>query len=341
MGRWESSLRRDNLAAAVVRELPAISAASVIQNCADVGHGNGSYAPSDSNGAVGKNNIVAVTRAGIGLYDKSTCLLARYTESLESFFGLPPGGFSNESYPRALYDAGSKRFFVTAFSPKNQYFAVSTDETGTRWYEYKLPLTPHYCFTPAFQPIGDTFLNAGYSRTRWFLTGEIHQYVFIASAIVSIDKAASLKGASVTVACFPDVGPFKPGLAPPIVLDGSSVAQFLTTFTPFTRFPPPPPQTNIFRRNLTISPKGPAFDLVQDIQPVTIPSWSLWHGTAISPQLTQITQPNGQILSEDSAGFESFASPSIQAGGFIWNVHMIGINGMRGYASISSILPPV
>jgi hypothetical protein len=53
----------------------------------------------------------------------------------------------------------------------------------------------------------------------------------------------------------------------------------------------------------------------------------LWHGTAISPQLTQITQPNGQILSEDSAGFESFASPSIQAGGFIWNVHTIGING--------------
>jgi hypothetical protein len=270
------------LPAAVVHALPAISPASVIQNCADVGHGNGSYAPSDSNGAVGKNNIIAVTRAGIGLYDKSTCLLARYTESLESFFGF---------------------------------------------------------ITPAFQPIGDTFLNAGYSCTRWFLTGEIHQYVFIASAIVSIDKAASLKGASVTVACLPDVGPFKPGLAPPIVLDGS-VAQFLTTFTPFTRFPSPPPQTNIFRRNLTISPKGPAFDLVQDIQPVTIPSWSLWHGTAISPQLTQITQPNGQILSEDSAGFESFASPSIQAGGFIWNVHTICING---YARIRlyKLDPPV
>jgi hypothetical protein len=53
------------LPAAVVHALPTISAASVIQNCADVGHGNGSYAPSDSNGAVGKNNIVAVTRAGM------------------------------------------------------------------------------------------------------------------------------------------------------------------------------------------------------------------------------------------------------------------------------------
>jgi hypothetical protein len=142
------------LPAAVVHALPTIS---VIQNCADVGHGNGSYAPSDSNGAVGKNNIVAVTRAGIGLYDKSTCLLARYTESLESFFGLPPGGFSNESYPRALYDAGSKRFFVTAFSPKNQYFAVSTDETGTRWYEYKLPLTSHYCFRQPFSLLAIPF----------------------------------------------------------------------------------------------------------------------------------------------------------------------------------------
>jgi hypothetical protein len=145
------------LSSAVVHALPTISAASVIQNCADVGHGNGSYAPSDSNGAVGKNNIVAVTRAGIGLYDKSTCLLARYTESLESFFGLPPGGFSNESYPRALYDAGSKRFFVTAFSPKNQYFAVSTDETGTRWYEYKLPLTPTIALRQPFSLLAISF----------------------------------------------------------------------------------------------------------------------------------------------------------------------------------------
>jgi hypothetical protein len=87
------------LPAAVVHALPAISPASVIQNCADVGHGNGSYAPSDSNGAVGKNNIVAVTRAGIGLYDKSTCLLARYTESLKAFLALLRQPFSLLAIP--------------------------------------------------------------------------------------------------------------------------------------------------------------------------------------------------------------------------------------------------
>ena len=315
------------LPAAVVHELPPISTASVIQNCADVGHGNGSYAPSDSNGAVGKNNIVAVTRAGIGVYNKSTCLLARYTETLESFFGLPPGGFSIESYPRALYDAGSKRFFVTAFSLTNQYFAVSTDETGTRWFPYKIPLTPNYCHTPdtGFTTF-ERFLNAGYSHTRWLLTGEMRLYIFVESAIVSIDKAASLRGASVTVACFaqsPPITIFLPGFVPPIVIDASPVAQFLSTFVPFARVSPPGPQTNIYRRNLTISPRGVAFDLVEDIARVTIPGWTV---DAVP------TQPNGKVLSLSgqfrpaiTAG--DFQSPSIQAGGFIWNVHTIGING--------------
>ena len=55
---------------------PEEARARIVRNCGDVGHGNGAYAPSDSNGAVSKYNIVAVTRAGIGLYDKSTCLLA-------------------------------------------------------------------------------------------------------------------------------------------------------------------------------------------------------------------------------------------------------------------------
>jgi hypothetical protein len=39
--------------------------------------------------------------------------------------------------------------------------------------------------------------------------------------------------------------------------------------------------------------------------------------------LMRPTQPNGQKLSANP----EFKSSSIQAGGFIWNVHTIGING--------------
>jgi hypothetical protein len=65
---------------------PEEARATNLRNCADVGHGNGSVAPSDSNGAVGKNNIVAVTGAGIGLYDKSSCLLGQEDGELGKLF---------------------------------------------------------------------------------------------------------------------------------------------------------------------------------------------------------------------------------------------------------------
>jgi len=44
----------------------ATAPAMVATNCIDAGHGNGSVAPSFSNGAVGLTNMVVVTGAGVG-----------------------------------------------------------------------------------------------------------------------------------------------------------------------------------------------------------------------------------------------------------------------------------
>jgi hypothetical protein len=106
--------------------------------------------PSDIHGAVSPVNIVVVTNRDIGVYDRASCTrLSRV--SFDVFFGasftIAPGEGLFD--PRVLYDTAAGRFFVEIESrnttPGNtdqfQYFAVSTDNTGTSWSQYRVALS--------------------------------------------------------------------------------------------------------------------------------------------------------------------------------------------------------
>jgi hypothetical protein len=149
----------------------------------------------------------------------------------------------------------------------------------------------------------------------WYRAITANEFVphLLDGKILSIDKAASLTGGRVPVACFDAIS----NLAPPIVLDASPVAQFLSTGVYYGRRPP---ITTVFRKNLMASPFGVSADTIKDIPDVTIPPWF------IAPPATQ---PNGQGLMTASifSGYGDFQSASIQSRGAIWNVHTIGLGG--------------
>jgi hypothetical protein len=62
-----------------------------VTNCVDIGDGDGTTSPCDSNGAAGTFNLVTVNSIGIGAYNKTSCALVRNTEGLEAF--LVPWAF--------------------------------------------------------------------------------------------------------------------------------------------------------------------------------------------------------------------------------------------------------
>ncbi len=116
-----------------------------VLNCATNSSVN--FAPSDIHGAVGPTNIITVTNADIGVYNKSNCSLVSKM-ALNTLFAAGAG----EQYfdPQVLWDNTNGRFIVTAEScvgscdttgvHQNQGFAVSQDNTGTSWSVYKIQI---------------------------------------------------------------------------------------------------------------------------------------------------------------------------------------------------------
>jgi hypothetical protein len=269
------------------------------------------FAPADVHGAVGEAALVVVSNADIGVYSRTRCaVVAR--QSLRAFFAASGAAGTEMLFdPRVIHDRRTGRFFVTAVSrdARNrgqfQYFAVSQDPSGTRYALYRLSLSGRS--GAACQGSGDAFWdfpNAGANASRWLVTANETGARAAAAAILSIDKAATLAGAPAAVRCFRAT---VPNIAPPIVLDTSDVATFLSVGSGSG--------ATIRRLNLTASPAGPAADALSEAPPVRIPAW-----TAPPDAL----QPNGQRLETHDG---RFPSASIQSRGLVWNVHAVNIGG--------------
>lgn len=194
----------------------------------------GGYAPSDIHGAAGPTNIITVTNVDIGVYNKSTCAVVS-SVTLKTMFSAAYSIPTAETLfdPRVLYDPSVSRFFVSVESRNSgntdqyQYFAVSQNSSGTSWYLYRFALSQgatRFCKV-AVDSFWD-YPNAGYSSSRWYLTANDFPISGGAwGAILSIEKAPSLTGATVVGVCFPNLAA---NLAPPLVQDGTSVSYFLS-----------------------------------------------------------------------------------------------------------------
>lgn len=294
------------------------------QSCSNVGSSIG-YAPSDSHGAVGQSNFVTVKNVTVGVYRKSDCAAVVAEQNLATFFaskGVPATATLFD--PRVLYDASTDRFFLTAESMDDyntdqyQYFAVSKDGSATSWWLYRITLSKGRYTTFCKQRYNSfwDYPSAGLSRGvtptlksgqgRWFITAnDFGNSGGVYGAILSIDKAPSLSGQQVGTKCFGRQRNIN--IAPPIVLDNSTVSQFLS--------PGSGGGNTIARLNLTASTLGASRDTLTAIAGVAITSWS-------APP--QAAQPNGEVLDTIDGRFQS---ASIQSLGYIWNVHTIGLNG--------------
>lgn len=296
--------------------------AALTKKCLNVG-ASGGYAPSDSHGAVGPANIVTVKNVTVGVYAKGNCAVIAPELNLTSLFagaGVP--GTATLFDPRVIYDKDTKRFFLTAESMDSgntdqyQYFAVSSDSTGTSWWIYRITMsegTTTFC-KQSYDSFWD-YPSAGSSRGvnpatasgqgRWFITANDFGNVDVVGAVLSIDKAASLGGGSVNIKCFGSLA--ITNIAPPIVLDSATTSQFLS--------PGSGGGNAIVRLNLAASTSGAASDSLSQISNVSVTTW------AAPPNAKQ---PNGELLDSIDGRFQS---ASIQSRGLIWNVHTIGYNG--------------
>jgi hypothetical protein len=262
-------------------------------------------APSDIHGAVGNSRFVVITNVDIGVYNRAGCTIVSRV-SLKTFFaGF--AGIANQSLfdPRVLYDRAVGRFFVTAESRQTgitdqyQYFAVSTDSTASAWRRYRFRLsdaTGVFCKRAATN-FWD-YPQAGKSFNRWFITANDFQGNVAAGAILAIDKAPSLTGASLpTGKCFNNL---PSNLAPPIVLDSNIQSVFLAPRT----------SGSILRLNYTAA-GAIGTDSLAGATSYSIPAWT------VPPDAVQ---PNGQRLDSLDGRFQS---ASIQSRDRIWNIHAI------------------
>jgi hypothetical protein len=273
------------------------------------------FAPSDSHGAVGPTNFVTVSNVLVQVQAKSGCGVVD-SETLISFFssvGVPSGTTLFD--PRVIYDDHNRRFFLTAESENDsnsdqyQYFAVSKNSSGKRWYVYRVTLSKgptRFCKTDAGS-FWD-YPSSGSTRQRWFIVANDFG-TSVTGGMLDIDKTPTLTGAAATIACFADL-PFN--LAPPIVLDKATVSTFLS--------PGSGGGTTIKRLNLTEGATATSDTLA--VKPdVNITSWSAPPNAA---------QPNGATLDTLDGRFQS---ASIQSRGLLWNVHSVAASTTAGSRS--------
>jgi hypothetical protein len=300
-----------SLAAAGGRGAPAQDTIPVKASLTNCPTNTGNAFPSDSHGAAGPTNIIQVSNVDIGVYDKTDCTIVSRVAFTTFFaaFGIPGTEFLFD--PRVVFDPAVNRFFVEAESRNSsntdqfQYFAVSKDSSGTSWWLYRVVLSQgaNFFCKQAANSFWD-YPNVGFNNARWFITANDFGTT-VPGAILSIDKVPTLSGVSpVTISCFKSQ---PANLAPPIVLDGSSSAFFLS--------PGSGSGSSIARRRLDVSPAGPASDTVASTTAITVPAWTAAPGAA---------QPNGLTLDTLDGRFQS---ASIQIGGFLAQVHTVNNGG--------------
>ena len=300
-GDNEEIIRKDALAQ------PA-PAAAVTTNCVTNGAAD-NLAPAGIAGAVGPTNIVVVTNSNIGVYKRSNCaLVSRITlKILFNNFNFAP----TESLlgARVLYDQLSARFFVAVVSSDSGnsdqflYFAASTDSNGTTWHRYRRLLsrgtTQKFCKDAPTNAWN--FLMLGVNGTRLLVTAN---QTLTAGVFLTLDKAAMLIGGEVKMKCFR--GAFPPNFAPPIVLDQTTDAIFISTG--------PGSDNKIAGVKITTDIK-PEKDALSALTNINIPNWT-------APP--DARQPNGQKLDTLDGRFQS---ASTQIGNVLWNVHTINVSG--------------
>ena len=297
----EGAFRKTPLAA------PA-PAAVVTKNCVTNGAAD-SLAPAGIAGAVGPTTIVVVTNSNIGVYRRNNCALISRIDLKILFnnFKIPP----TESLlgPRVVYDQLSGRFFVAVVSSDSGnsdqylYFAASIDSEGIAWNRYRRMLsrgTRKYC-KAAPENVWN-FMMLGVNATRLLVTAN---QTLSASVFLTLDKAAILLGGEVKTRCFQ--GAFPPNFAPPIVLDQSADAFFISTG--------PGSDNKVTGVKITAGIK-PEKDTLSFLTTINIPNWT-------APP--DAVQPNGQKLDTLDGRFQA---ASTQIGNLLWNVHTINVKGL-------------
>ncbi len=267
------------------------------------------FAPSDIHGAVGLSNQVVVTNVEIGIFNRSTCALSSKV-TLKSFFGVTN---ANETLfdPRVVYDKRTNRFFVTvesrvtASNDQRQYFAVSTNSTGLAWWKYTISLssgTSAFCKSAA-SSFWD-YPSVGLNRWRWFITANDFG-ASTTGSILMIDKLPTLSGGSTALWCW---GGRTFNIAPPIVLDNSTTATFLS--------PGSGSGSAVTRYDIVVNTStNGSGDLLFNRPSYPITAWSASTGG---------WQPNAGFQKLDGLDGR-FQSSSIQSLGRIWNVHTVDV----------------
>jgi len=265
------------------------------------------FAPSDIHGASSSTRLVVVTNVEVGVYTTKCTLVSKV--SLKTFFGAP----AEETLfdPRVIYDRLSSRFFITAESretapstDQRQYFAVSTSFLASAWTTYGIKLSEastSTLFCKAAQNSFWDYPSAGVNGKRLFITSNDFG-ASVVGALLDIDKAPLLSGGVATARCFSGL-PFN--LAPPVVLDASDNAVFLS--------PGSGAGDVIARRDLFTSASGLASDTLTVMPSFFIAAWSA---------APDAPQPNGEVLDTLDGRFQSF---STQSRGILWNIHTVGI----------------
>jgi hypothetical protein len=289
---------------------------------------NTGFAPSDIHGATGPAHMVVVTNVDIGVYNRTSCAIVS-RQSLKAFFGVTLAAETLFD-PRVVYDLKTGRFFVTVESrnsgntDQRQYFAVSTNNLGTSYFRYTLRLSTgatRFC-KQAANSFWD-YPNVGYNNQRWFITANDFGTTNVVGALLTINKAPTLTGGVTNVFCRSNL---PSNLAPPIVLDNSTVATMLS--------PGSGGGSSVVRRDYLTNPTGNGSTdslVVRPSYPIT--AWS-------TPP--KAVQPNTRIIDTIDGRFQS---ASIQSLGSIWNVHAIGLGGrarvrMYKFSNASSVFSP-
>jgi hypothetical protein len=282
--------------------------APVLTNC-ETNPPTGGGAPPDIHGAAGPRNLVVVTNVDIGVFKKSDCSQISLVSLKTLFAAFSPAADEVLFDPRVLFDPGSGRFFATAESfdsgtDQFQYYAVSTDSSGTSWYTYRTVLSEGA--TVFCKRAADSFWDypdAGYSEDRWFF-GAADFGATTPGAILSIDKAPSLVGIAPEVKCFNGVA-FN--VAPPLVQDSNDSAYFLSPGGAGAG-------NSITRYRLDEAPSV-ADDTLTTTSSISITPW------IVAPNAPQ---PNGELLDVLDGRFQS---ATIQRGTSLWNIHTVNSGG--------------
>ena len=301
----------------------AITPQAITENCGtNVSQGGG---PPDIHGAVGLTTLVVVTNNDIGVLGKTGCDPLSFMP-FAAFFGAAFAIPATQDLfdPRVIYDPTVGRFLVTVESRDRfpntdqfQYFAVSQDSDGMRWFLYRIPLSQGASFfcKPSAAHFWD-YPTAGSSNganPRWHITalnlnpgpGPSN------AALLSIDKTPTLFGGALAVNCVSQALPVN--LAATLVEDANNTVYLLS---------PGSGMGNAIRRFAFTPGANPPLDTIVETAPINIPAW------VAAPNAPQ---PNGVRVDTIDGRFQS---ATIQRGTNLWNVHAIangGTSAARAY----------